>query len=235
MKKFLKIATGIVALAMMFSICSCAEKSQSGSAARGRVYSDEERKPEYGQMPSFSQDTLGSLFQLCSENLGADLSDAEKAIGDFFNTRLEDQTGYVLTDTREDIVTTMHVYVQMLEKDDIRFNGMEIWTDEKEGYVRRISFALQNSDYVTVHIDDTPEFREEILGLGSSINDALTGVAGAPYETGLCAWDEDSPYNYYLISDSCYISVEIRDFTGEGGNDLVSVDLIIADCEILLF
>ena len=235
MKKFLKIAAGLMAIAMMFSICSCTEKSQSGSSNRGRVYAEEDRKPEFGQLPSFSQDTLGSLFQVCSDAMGKDLSEAENLIGDFFDTRLQDQTGYILTNERSGIVTTMHIYVQMLEKDDIRFNGMEIWADEKDGYVRRISFALENSDYTTVPIDDTPEFREEIKGLGYSINDALESIAGTPFDSGLCAWDDDSPYNCYQISDSFYANVELRDFTEAGGNGLMSVDLVFADCDILLY
>lgn len=235
MKKFLKITAGLMVLTMMFSFCSCAETKKSGSTNSGRVYAEEDRKPEFGQLPSFSQDTLGSLFQVCSDSMGKDLSEAEDSLGDFFGTRLEDQTGYILTDERAGIVTTMHVYVQMLEKDDIRFNGMEIWTDEKEGYVRKISFALENSDYITVPIDDTPEFREEIKGLGYSLNDALAGIAGEPFETGLCAYDEDSPYNYYLISDGFYANVELRDFTEDGGNGLMSVDLIFADCDVLLY
>ena len=81
---------------------------------------------------------------------------AEKMIGEFFDVELDDSLGNIMTNERNGIVTTMHVYTDMFDKDSVRFNGLQIWTDEKDGHVRRVEFTLDNSGIISVPIEDTP-------------------------------------------------------------------------------
>ena len=234
MKRFIRIAALIMAFSMLFSVCSCTEKSHSGSGRTGREYVEENFKPEYGRMGSFSDDTYGSLFQVVSNVMGKDLDTAEDEIGEFFDTRLTAEGGFTITDERAGICTEMHIYIQMLEKEDIRFNGMEIWTDVNDGSVRRVSFELTNTEYSAVYIADTPEFQEEIRTLFENLNNALASSVGDYFDKGYLVYDEDSPYYAYELTEDCLVFVGLRDFTEEGGNGLVNTELIFADCVELL-
>ena len=157
-------------------------------------------------------------------------------IGEYFGVDLVDKTGSILTHTINGIETTEHVYVQMLTKDTVRFNGMDILTDKANGLVKRVEFTLSNSDYTQVHIDDTEEFRDEIRKLNQDLIEELKKAYGEAFETDTLVWDEDSIYYSYSVSDNRFAYVEIRDFTEPGGNDndLVATTLIFADCKELL-
>lgn len=253
MKKHVKITAVLMALALMFSLCSCTDKgSKKSSGDSGRIVSDDDDKGATEKTTedttegtseatttqngaSFSNSTLGSICQLTSDAIGTDLTTAEKMFNEFFGIELVDGTGNILTDERGGIATTVHVYVHMLVKDDVRFNGMQIWTDKEDGHVRRIELVLCNTSYTTVAIEETPEFMEEIKTLNKNINDELKKSLGDPYESGDLVWDEDSLYSVYKVSDGCLAYVEIRDFTEEGGNGLLKTQLIFADCKELAF
>ena len=247
MKKHVKLTAGLMALALMFSVCSCTDKgSKNTSDEPDRIVSDEDDKGAAETTTEatteatttqksglFSDSTIGSICQLSNDVIGKDIDTAEKMINEFFGVDLVDSTGSILTDERGGVVTAVHVYVQMLVKDDVRFNGIQLWTDKEDGHVRRIELVLCNSSYTTVAIDDTPEFREEIKKQYKSIRYELEDSIGDAYEFGNLVWDEDSYYYLFRVSTECLALVEIRDFTEEGGNDLMEMTLIFADCEQL--
>lgn len=262
MKKNVRRMAWLVAGLMMITVCSCTDKSApitSGDAsgtgyeersdAPSTAFEDESDAPgtyveessdaseEVGSKVGgmFSDSTLGMLFQLTNDVLGKDLATAEEMIGGFFDVELKDRTGSMVTSERKDIVTTIHSYIQILSKDSVRFNGMEIWTDKEDGRVRRIAITCTNSSYTAELIEDTPEFRDEIKKLNADFNDEMKRSMGDPYETGDLVGDEDSIYCYYKVTDDCLANIEIRDFTEPDGNGLLSTSIIFADCDVLLF
>ena len=166
--------------------------------------------------------------------IGKDQAAAEKMIGDFFGVELEDLLGGIMTDERNGIVTVVHVYNKLLVKDSVRFNEMEIWTDKEDGRVRRVEFILVNDAYNAYKIDDTPEFREEIKKQYSGVKERLQLSYGKEIKTGNPIYDEDSFFFIYQVSDECFAYVEIRDFTEEGGNGLLKMNIVYADVQDLL-
>ena len=234
----------LVAGLILVTICSCEDKStqmtSEDSTSIVSVEKVESSEPDTTEETetqvggTFSDNTLGSVFQLINDVMGKDLNTAEKMIGDFFDVELKDTTGAMVTSERMGIVTAIHTYAQILCKDSIRFNGMEIWTDEEDGRIRRVCLTCKNTSYTTAPIEDTPEFRDEIKKLNADLNAECRLAKGEPFQTGDLAGDEDSIYNYYNISDDCLASIEIRDFTEPEGNGLLSTSVIFADSEILL-
>ena len=237
---------GLLAIGLMMAmICSCTDKStQMTSDDVSSVVSSEEvgfsettdmtEETEMQAGGAFYDNTLGSIYQLISDVMGEDLNTAEKMIGEFFDVELKDRTGSMMTSERMDIVTTIHSYAQILSKDSVRFNGIEIWTDEENGLIRRVSLTCTNTSSTAASIEDTPEFRDEIKRLNVDMNDEFKLAKGEPFQTGDLAGDDDSIYNFYNVSDNCLASIEIRDFTELDGNGLLSTSIIFADCEILL-
>lgn len=244
MKRAVRVMALLMAVLMMILFCSCSakesaknEKDEGGNP--GRVISSDQFKSgdeDYGGAAGFSGSIYNQIFGLSFGVIGKDLKTAEEMIGDFFGVEPIDKTGNILTTTINGVVTTEHVYVQMLVKDTVRFNGMVILTGKDNGLVKRVEFALSNSDYTHVHIDDTSEFRDEIRKLNRDLIDELKKAYGEAFETDILVWDEDSIYYSYNVSDNCFAYVEIRDFTEPGGNDndLVATTLIFADCKELL-
>ena len=247
MKKSIRFKVLLVAGLMMALICSCTDHgtqmtSEDSMNSVSNVSNEEVEisepdtttEPETQVTGTFSDNTIGSIFQLINDVMGKDLNTAEKMIGEFFDVELKDRTGSMLTSERNDIVTTIHSYSQILSKDSVRFNGMEIWTDEEDGRIRRVIITCTNMSYTAAPIEDTPEFRDEIKKLNVDMNNEFMVSTGKPYQTGDLVGDEDSIYNFYKISDDCLGNIEIRDFTEPEGNGLLSTSAIFADCEILL-
>ena len=240
MKKSVRLMALALAAVMMISFCSCSaknEKDESGNPVR--VISSDQFKAgdeEAEGAAGLSGSVFNQIFELSADVIGKDLDTAEKMIGEYFGVDLVDKTGSILTHTINGIETTEHVYVQMLIKDSVRFNGMDILTDTANGLVKRVEFTLSNSDYTQVHIDDTEEFRDEIRKLNQDLIEELKKAYGEAFETDTLVWDEDSIYYSYNVSDNRFAYVEIRDFTEPGGNDndLVATTLIFADCKELL-
>lgn len=181
----------------------------------------------------FSDNTIGSIMQVMYNAIGKDQATAEQMIGEFFGVELEDRLGDRMTDERGDIVSKMHVYTDIFAKDSVRFNGMQIWTDDNDGHVRRIELTLCNTGYTTVPIEDTPEFQSEIISLFNDADGELQKSFGQPREAGASMWDEDSFWARYEISSDRYIYVENLNYTEPGGNGLVSTQIIFADAELL--
>ena len=102
-------------------------------------------------------------------------------------------------------------------------------------HINRIEYGLANETYTGYDIGNTSDTQEEIRQLTAGVNEELKAAYGNPAETDKLVYDEDSFYNVYKVSDSCFINVEFRDFTEEGGNGLLSVDIIFADCEDLKY
>lgn len=242
MKKSVRLMALALAAVMMISFCSCSaknEKDEDESENPVRVISSDQFKSgdeDFQGASGLSGSVFNQIFELSSDVLGKDLDTAEKMIGEYFGVDLVDRTGNIITTTINGVVTTEHVYVQMLTKDTVRFNGLVILTDKETGLVKRVELELTNSDYIQVHIDDTPEFRDEIKKLNQDLIMELTKAYGEAFETDTLVWDEDSIYYSYNVSSNCFAYVEIRDFTEPGGNDndLVATTLIFADCKELL-
>ena len=242
MKRAVRVMALLMAVLMMVSFCSCSakdsaknEKDEGGN--QGRVISSDQFKSgdeDYGGAAGFSGSIYNQIFGLSASCLGKDLDTAEKLIGDFFGFEPVDGTGDILTSTVNGIETTQHVYVQMLVRDSVRFNGMDIYTGKQDGLVKRVEFCLSNTFYTNVEIEDTPEFRDEIRKLYSDINSEMMNAYGQAFKTDNLVWDEDSVFYAYKVTDNCYAYIEIRDFTEEGGNGLLSTTLIFADCEELI-
>ena len=236
MKKAVRITALLMVCVIMVSVCSCASKNTKDKGEKkGRIISSEQSKAEGNVVAdTASSSTFGALSQLTIGLLGKDLETAEKEIGEFFGVELVDRTGNVLSGNRNGIASAMHVYSELLSKDDLRFNGFEIWTSKDDGHVNRVQFGLTNHAYAGYDLGDTPELQEEIKQLSTGLNEELKSAYGNPTETDKLVYDEDSFYNVYKASDSCLINVEFRDFTEDGGNGLLSVDIIFAECEDLI-
>ena len=237
MKKAVKLAALIMAGLLMVSVCSCGNKQDNSGGNTGKVTVEED---DSGSSES-SEDTkakssgnLGQLIELSHDALGKDAETAEKMIGEFFGVELEDRLNGVMTNTRNDVVTVMRVYIQMLQKDDLRFNGMEMWVDQNDGHVRRIEYSLSLDSYNSVPIDDSPEFREEIKNLYNSSKDELENAYGDAFMADKIEWDEDSFFCAFNIPGNLYAYTEIRDFTEPGGNGLLETSMVFADEKFLL-
>ena len=243
MKKAVRLTALIMAVLMMVSICSCNgnEPNKSGNN-NGKVTVEEDKtgssdKPEDTKAQAagaYSNSTMGQLFQISQDALGKDAETAEKMIGEFFGVELEDRLNGIMTNTRNDVVTVLRVYIQLLQKDDLRFNGMEMWVDEKDGHVRRIEYSLGLDGYNSVPIDDTPEFREEIKKLYVSSKEEFDNAHGRAFLADQIDWDEDSFFSAYTTPNKCYAYTEIRDFTEPGGNGLLKSTVVFADEKFLL-
>lgn len=215
MKKGIKFLTFIMSAFMLFSFCACSSEKSSGG---GR----------------FSGNVPGSVMELMYDVIGKDQATAEKMIGEFFSVELNDRTGNIMTNERNGIVTQMHVYNDMLVKDSVRFTGMEIWTDEKDGRVRRIELSFRNDEAASASVEDTPELQSEIKKLYDDIDAELKKSLGQPKDSGTNSWDEDSFWAYYEISSDHYVYEEVIDYTEPGGNGLVATIVSFADTEVLL-
>jgi len=239
MKKTVKLMALALAAVMMISFCSCSDKnSKKKSSEKGTdIETETSEKPETKEETTTQEDSADAvydqIFNLMSGVIGKDQAAAEKMIGDFFGVELEDLLGGIMTDERNGIVTVVHVYNKLLVKDSVRFNEMEIWTDKEDGRVRRVEFILVNDAYNAYKIDDTPEFREEIKKQYSGVKDELQKSYGDEIEKGQPIYDEDSFYFIYKVSDECFAYVEIRDFTEEGGNGLLKMNIVYADVKEL--
>ena len=247
MKKTFRFFIYILASFMMFLFCSCNSERTSTESSIGQSdeFIDESYDKVSAESPTelvtessgdncFSDDVSGSIMQLMYDVIGKDQTTAEKMIGEFFDVELDDSLGNIMTNERNGIVTTMHVYTDMFDKDSVRFNGLQIWTDEKDGHVRRVEFTLDNSGIISVPIEDTPEFQSEIKNLYEDVNGELTKSLGQPRDSGRSIDDEDSFWAYYIISNDCFAYVEVIDYTEPGGNGLVSTSVCFADAEVLL-
>ena len=243
MKKVVRLWALIIASFMMFSFCSCNLKKseiESSNAQSDELMSEsynkasDESLSESTNDNSFSSDVPGSVMQLMYDVIGKDQETAEKMIGEFFDVELNDSLGNIMTNERNGIVTTMHVYTDMFVKDSVRFNGLQIWTDEKAGHVRRVEFTLDNSGIISVPIEDTPEFQSEIKQLYEDVDGEFKKSLGQPGDSGRSIDDEDSFWAYYKISDNRFAYVEVIDYIEPGGNGLVSTSVCFADAEVLL-
>ena len=237
MKKAVRFTALLMVCIMMASVCSCASKNAGDKRdQKERIISSEQFKAEgnVADDPA-SSSTFGALCQMTVSLLGKDIETAEKEIGGFFGVELIDRTGNILSGSRNGIESAMHVYTELLTKDDLRFNGFEIWTSKEDGHINRIEYGLANETYTGYDIGNTSDTQEEIRQLTAGVNEELKAAYGNPAETDKLVYDEDSFYNVYKVSDSCFINVEFRDFTEEGGNGLLSVDIIFADCEDLKY
>ena len=237
MRKAVRLTALVMVCIMMTSVCSCAVKNSGDKRdQKERIISSEQFKAE-GNVAGdpASSSTFGALCQLTVSLLGKDIETAEKEIGGFFGVELVDRTGNILSGSRNGVESAMHVYTELLTKDDLRFNGFEIWTSKEDGHINRIEYGLANETYTGYDIGNTSETQEEIRQLTTGVNEELKAAYGNPAETDKLLYDEDSFYNVYKVSDSCFINVEFRDFTEEGGNGLLSVDIIFADCEDLKY
>ena len=246
MKKTVKLMAMALAAVMMLSVCSCTDKNSKKTSSQEETEIETEA-PETKEEPTTTTTTeetatqadsanatYDQIFNLMSGVIGKDQAAAEKMIGDFFGVELEDLLGGIMTDERNGIVTVVHVYNKLLVKDSVRFNEMEIWTDKEDGRVRRVEFILVNDAYNAYKIDDTPEFREEIKKQYSGVKDRLQLSYGKEIRTGNPIYDEDSFFFIYQVSDECFAYVEIRDFTEEGGNGLLKMNIVYADVQELL-
>ena len=246
MKKTVKLMAMALAAVMMLSVCSCTDKNSKKTSSQEETEIETEA-PETKEEPTTTTTTeetatqadsanatYDQIFNLMSGVIGKDQAAAEKMIGDFFGVELEDLLGGIMTDERNGIVTVVHVYNKLLVKDSVRFNEMEIWTDKEDGRVRRVEFILVNDAYNAYKIDDTPEFREEIKKQYSGVKDRLQLSYGKEIRTGNPIYDEDSFFFIYQVSDECFAYVEIRDFTEEGGNGLLKMNIVYADVQDLL-
>lgn len=237
MKKAVRFTALVMVCIMMASVCSCTFKNAGDKRdQKERIISSEQFKAEgnVADDPA-SSSTFGALCQLTVSLLGKDIETAEKEIGGFFGVELIDRTGNILSGSRNGIESAMHVYTELLTKDDLRFNGFEIWTSKEDGHINRIEYGLANETYTGYDIGNTSDTQEEIRQLTTGVNEELKAAYGNPTETDKLLYDEDSFYNVYKVSDNCFINVEFRDFTEEGGNGLLSVDIIFADCEDLKY
>jgi len=263
MKKANKFKAVLVAGMMTVALCSCSnedknvidaeptksvtdsvavvtESEQTNSIEPGisveNISPEVEITPETVITPeeSSNYDTLTEITELISGVIGTDRTDAEEKIGEYFGVELKDTTGAFVSSEIKGLVFRVHTYPQILSKDDIRFNGMEIYTDQSDGHVCLVMLTCTNSDYTTEHIEDTPEFRDEVKKLNSDLNNVLKNSMGEPFKSGRLAMDENSIYYYYKVSDNLLASVELRDFTDPDENGLLSTSVFYVDNEIFL-
>lgn len=229
MKKLVKIIAGIVTLALALSVCSCKvnESAKTSLAAPETTVSEGASRDE---SPSYSDNAFDIFIKMTVEVIGQDLPTAQKKIGEFFGIEIGD-ADTAMFEERGDVSTHLHVYVLMLNKDNFRFNGMKIWTDSKDGHVRCVEYVLSNSSYTNVDIGDTPEVRSEIKQLNENFKYRLFKIFGVSHNSDVWAYDEDSTYYDFKANESCLIRCGIRDFTEEGGNDLLSTELAFSDCK----
>lgn len=179
-------------------------------------------------------ETLLEITELLSEIIGTDREDAVEMINEYFGVDLNNTRVIYAESEKKGIVTWLHAYPVLLSKNNIRFNGIEIYSDQKDRHVRRIELICTNSSYTTEYIEDTPEFRDEIKKLNNDLNDVLRSTMGAPYDSGELVMDENSLYYYYRSSDSLLACVLIRDFTDPDENGLMCTSVIFVDDEIFL-
>ena len=240
MKKTVKYVAVIMACLIMVSFCSCnGNKDDKSGGDKIKVTAEEDegsgsKDTKAASAGKYSDSTIGQLLQISNDALGKDAETAEKMIGEFFNAELKDRMNGIMTDERAGIATVMRVYIQLLQKDDLRFNGMQMWTDEKDGHVRRIEYFLTLDGYNCFQIDDTPEFRDEIKKLFTTVNDELKTALGNAFLSDKLVGDDDSFFYAYNVPEKLFASVEIRDFTEPGGNGLLKTTLIFADEKVLL-
>ena len=142
MKKAVRFTALVMVCIMMASVCSCASKNAGYKRdQKERIISSEQFKAEGNVAGDYtSGSTFDALCQLTVSLLGKDIETAEKEIGGFFGVELIDRTGNILSGSRNGIESAMHVYTELLTKDDLRFNGFEIWTSKEDGHVNRVEF-----------------------------------------------------------------------------------------------
>ena len=236
MKKTVNFPVFILAAFMMLSFCSCNSGntntgSSDGSIGESSAESSDEAPDESSGDNVFSGNVTGSVMYLMYDVIGKDQETAEIMIGEFFDVELNDSLGNMVTDERDGIVTKMHVYKDMFVKDSVRFNGLQIWTDDEDGHVRRVEFVLDNSGIITVPIDDTPEFQSEIKSLYEDVYGELNKSLGQPKNSGVSMGND---WVYYQISNDLFASVEVIDYTEPGGNGTVATSVVFADAEVLV-
>ena len=234
MKKVIKLAAITMAMVMMFSISACSDKGAGKTSSTKRTTETEEEteKPETEETTtetSASKGEYGELFNLMKDVIGKDQETAEKMIGEFFGTELDDRTGTWMTETRNNIETHLHVYSAYFKKDNIQFNELEIWTDVNDGHVRCLEFTLVNEAYNAYKIENTPEFRDEIKVQYEGIRDGLVSSYGDPFESGTPKYESDIYFAVHNIELNRFAYVELRDFTYEGGNGLFKMSVSFAD------
>ena len=219
-------------LALALSVCSCKvnESAKTGLTAPETPVSEGKTGNSGGETPSYSNSDYDSFIKMSVGVIGQDLPTAQKKIEEFFGVQLSED-GYEVTETRGTVETKLHVYISILAKDEFRFNGMKIWTDSKDGHVRSVEYVLSNTFYTNVDIGDTPEVRNEIKQLNENLQQKLFEIFGASYNSDVWAFDEDSRYRDFRANKSCQIRCGIRDFTEEGGNDLLCTELVFSDCD----
>ena len=236
MKKAAGLMAFIMTAVLMLSLCSCSSdvspvetttESSTESSAESPAEVSTEAPTVSSSDDGFSDDVTGSVMKLMYDVIGEDQATAEKMVGEFFNVEPVDSLGNIMTDERNGIVTVMHVYTDMFVKDSVRFNVMQIWTDEKDGHVRRIELSLDNSGIISVPIEDTPEFQNEIKSLYDDVDGELKKSLGQPEMSG-------ADWAYYEISKDRYAYAEYIDYTEPGGNGLVATTVVFADALVLL-
>ncbi len=232
MKKTVNFLGFILAAFMMLSFCSCNSGNTNTGSSDGSIgESSGEISAESSGDNVFSGNVTGSVMQLMYDVIGKDQETAEIMIGEFFDVELNDSLGNIVTDERDGIVTKMHVYKDMFVKDSVRFNGLQIWTDDEDGHVRRVEFVLNNTGITTVPIDDTPEFQSEIKSIFEDVYGELNKSLGQPKNSGVSMGND---WVYYQISNDLFVSVEVIDYTEPGGNGTVATSVVFADAEVLV-
>ena len=241
MKKSVRLMALALAAVMMISFCSCSaknEKDEDESENPVRVISSDQFKSgdeDFQGASGLSGSVFNQIFELSSDVLGKDLDTAEKMIGEYFGVDLVDRTGNIITTTINGVVTTEHVYVQMLTKDTVRFNGLVILTDKETGLVKRVELELTNSDYIQVHIDDTPEFRDEIKKLAHVLakeNNIIITADGISYSLAKEAALKTKETSYKNISAAIlgeFMHGHVAVLNNKSTLIYIAVDKIMAD------
>ena len=231
----------LLVVCMMIFLCSCS-KDDKKETEREHIQTNESSasedmvptEDEITLVEESTKDTLTEITELISGVIGTDLANAEEKIGEYFGVVIMDTKGNFALSDRKGLISRVYTYPQLLAKDDIRFNGMEIYADQSDGHVRVVKLTCANTTSITEPIEDTPEFRDEIRKLNINLNIALKKMMGTPYESGKLVNDENSIYYYYKASDDFWACVELRDFTDPGENGLLDTTVIYVEDELFL-
>lgn len=231
MKIGIRVASLLMSAAVLVSVCSCESKKDRRGKDKGSKDRIEETKGDKEDIKekreSFSGNTMGSLFQLMDDATGKDKLTAVQMIEDYFGTELADSVEF--QEEWYGLKLNTEFYYTRLYTGEYRFLEVSVGVDPDTDVVRRISFYCSNDDFFTSSFDDLKGFDDEVRSLVEAADSELEDVCGEPFETGDLVADEDSFYHLYKYGNDCEIRVEYYDYTEEGGNGLLAVELFFTD------
>ena len=172
---------------------------------------------------SFSKDTTaGQILTLMNDCNGKDLDTAVKMFEEYFGTELVNTA--TLSQTLNGGPETYYtVYYTVLEKDGLRFNVVNFTWNKVDEKVCSVELEIRNDegDYAYSELSPLPGV-PEVTDQYFSFTNEVYAVCGNAVQSGKLCYDEDSYWNDYEYGDDCIITLELYNYTEEGGNGLVA-------------